>query len=258
MSDWGDRIKTRREELGMSQAALARLCRVKPPSVNDWESGKTRALKARSLLAIAKALDVAPDWITHGGPITTLTLQQTIQEPAHALANYRDAGYNGELTSRELELAARWAATSKGTGLISIPHFDMVASMGTGLDIQGHVDVVRMMQVSLPELRRVLPAFTAPENLIIVTGLGDSMRGTFNDGDPIVVDRGVSEVTVDGVYVLERGKELFIKRMQRQLDGTLMMISDNDRYRPQHITDDARVSFSVFGRALGVWNFMKL
>lgn len=144
-----------------------------------------------------------------------------------------------------------------GGKIVNIRQLDVFASMGTGVDIQEHVEVVRMIQVNLPDLRRVLPSFTAPENLVIITGLGDSMRGTFNDGDPIVVDRGVSEVTVEGIYVLERDSEFFIKRLQRQLDGTLMMLSDNPRYPPQHITDDARKSFSIFGRALGVWNFQK-
>lgn len=146
---------------------------------------------------------------------------------------------------------------ARDSKLFNIPQLDVVASMGTGVDLQEHVEVVRMIQVNLPDLRRVLPSFTAPENLVIITGLGDSMRGTFNDGDPIIVDRGIREVTVEGVYVLRRDGELFIKRLQRQLDGTLMMISDNPRYPPQHITDDARKAFDVVGRALGVWNFQK-
>ena len=155
------------------------------------------------------------------------------------------------------ESPRRAVTFSRRANVIDIPQLDVVASMGLGVDLQEHVEVVRMIQVNLPDLRRVLPSFTAPENLVIITGLGDSMRGTFNDGDPIIVDQGIKEVTVEGVYVLRRDGELFIKRLQRQLDGTLMMISDNPRYPPQHITDDARKAFDVVGRALGVWNFQK-
>lgn len=153
--------------------------------------------------------------------------------------------------------ARRPAMFPRRSNIIEIPQLEVIASMGLGVDLQEHVEVVRMIQVNLPDLRRILPSFTAPENLVIITGLGDSMRGTFNDGDPIIVDQGVKEVTVEGIYVLRRDDELFIKRLQRQLDGTLMMISDNPRYPPQHITDDARKTFDVVGRALGVWNFQK-
>lgn len=148
-------------------------------------------------------------------------------------------------------------SNTRSSKVINLAQLDVRASMGTGIDLQEHVEVVRMIQVNLPDLRRVLPSFTAPENLVIITGLGDSMRGTFNDGDPIIVDQGVKEVTVEGIYVLRRDSELFIKRLQRQLDGTLMMLSDNPRYPPQHITDDTRKAFDVVGRALGVWNFQK-
>lgn len=141
---------------------------------------------------------------------------------------------------------------------VQIRQLDVVGSMGAGANLQEHVDVVRMVRVSLPDLRRVLPSFSSPNNLVIVTGLGDSMMPTFSDGDPIIVDTGVVDVTVDGCYVLERGNELFIKRLQRQLDGSLLMISDNVRYKPQVIDGPTREQFRVVGRALGVWNFARL
>lgn len=146
--------------------------------------------------------------------------------------------------------------------VVSIRQLDVRASMGLGVDAPDHVDVVKMIQVSLPDLRRALPTFTKPQNLAILTGYGDSMQPTFNDGDPLIVDTGVKEVTVDGVYVMERegpaGWELFVKRLQRQLDGTLLMISDNPQYKPQHITEELRGRFKVSGRAIGVWKFGKL
>lgn len=68
MTDWGNRISARRRELGMTQVDLATLCNIQPPSVNDWESGKTRSLKGTSLIAAARALRVDPEWITTGHP----------------------------------------------------------------------------------------------------------------------------------------------------------------------------------------------
>lgn len=54
----------------VSQAALARACGVKPPSVNDWLSGRTRTIEGRNLLLAAEFLGVAPKWLATGrGPI---------------------------------------------------------------------------------------------------------------------------------------------------------------------------------------------
>ncbi|UXA38085.1 XRE family transcriptional regulator [Pseudomonas juntendi] len=54
----------------VSQAALARACGIKPPSVNDWLSGKTKTIEGRNLLLAAEFLGVAPKWLATGrGPI---------------------------------------------------------------------------------------------------------------------------------------------------------------------------------------------
>ncbi|BBR53493.1 LexA family protein [Pseudomonas putida] len=54
----------------ISQAALARACGIKPPSVNDWLSGKTKTIEGQNLLLAAEFLGVAPKWLATGrGPI---------------------------------------------------------------------------------------------------------------------------------------------------------------------------------------------
>lgn len=51
---------------GGSQAELARACQVKPPSVADWFSGETKALKGLSLLRAAAFLHVEALWLATG------------------------------------------------------------------------------------------------------------------------------------------------------------------------------------------------
>lgn len=58
----------------VSQAALARACGIKPPSVNDWLSGKTKTIEGQNLLLAAEFLGVAPKWLATGrGPIRKST-----------------------------------------------------------------------------------------------------------------------------------------------------------------------------------------
>lgn len=50
----------------VTQAALARACKVAQPSVNDWLSGKSKTIRGAALLAAARHLRVSPDWLATG------------------------------------------------------------------------------------------------------------------------------------------------------------------------------------------------
>lgn len=89
-------------------------------------------------------------------------------------------------------------------------------------------------------------------HLRIVTGFGDSMKGMFNSGDPLLVDSGVTSVKYDGAYFFRVNDEGFIKRLQHVHGNGIIVISSNKEYRDWTITDD--MEFEVFGRVLKVWN----
>jgi transcriptional regulator with XRE-family HTH domain len=70
MSTFTERINQALAESGQSQTSLARAARVKTPSVSDWISGKTKALKAETLVLAAEFLQVRPRWLALGeGPM---------------------------------------------------------------------------------------------------------------------------------------------------------------------------------------------
>jgi transcriptional regulator with XRE-family HTH domain len=66
MSQLAQRLQQRLNDLGMSQKELADSCGISAPAVNDWLSGKTKSLKASTLLKAAKALAVSPQWLESG------------------------------------------------------------------------------------------------------------------------------------------------------------------------------------------------
>lgn len=50
--------------------ALAQACGVKPPSVSDWLTGKTKTIEGSNLIAAAERLRVRPKWLADGtGPM---------------------------------------------------------------------------------------------------------------------------------------------------------------------------------------------
>lgn len=140
---------------------------------------------------------------------------------------------------------------------VAIPLLNVAASMGRGLVLPEHDEVVTSMSVNRAWLGRNA-SFTAFENLCLLTGHGDSMKGTYEDGDVLLVDRGVREVKLDAVYVLALNDELYVKRLQRRPDGTVLMISDNRAYEPYLIADGERNKFQVLGRVVLAWNAKRL
>jgi len=50
----------------VSAADLARACKVKPPSVSDWLSGKSKSMEASNLLTAAKLCKVSANWLCFG------------------------------------------------------------------------------------------------------------------------------------------------------------------------------------------------
>lgn len=139
------------------------------------------------------------------------------------------------------------------TADLEVPLSNAGASMGFGRTAPDHEEVVSTMRVNRDWLRGHT-TFTTEKNLALITGYGDSMRPTFDDGDVLLVDRGVSAVKIDAVYVLALDDELYVKRLQRRPDGSVLMISDNRAYEPLLIENGARAKFAVLGRVILVWN----
>ena len=138
---------------------------------------------------------------------------------------------------------------------ISIPQLDVYAAMGDGLYPPDHIDPVQEVTVSISELRKQI-SFSAPQNLNIITGLGDSMEPTYKDGDILLIDTGVKSVDLDAIYVLYLNGKLYIKTIQRMPDGSFRMISDNKKYDPYTIQESDDVV--IQGRVLLAWNARKL
>ncbi|MBU2750815.1 helix-turn-helix transcriptional regulator [Acidithiobacillus thiooxidans] len=149
------------------------------------------------------------------------------------------------------------ATVPDGEKTIRIPLMNVNGAQGAGCYPPEHEIVIQEIMVGEQWLRRNL-IFSAPVNLSIITGIGDSMKPAFQDGDLLLVDRGVSEIKVDAVYVIYLHGKIYVKRLQSRPDGALLMISDNKAYEPFIILQHDRVEMEVRGRVLAAWNMNKL
>ncbi|ABY97096.1 peptidase [Pseudomonas sp. SbB1] len=151
------------------------------------------------------------------------------------------------------------ARAGKDKNFILIPHLDIAASMGHGKAAPYmHIEVIRDMTVHLDWLRMQGLTFSKVDNLAIISGNGDSMTGTFADGDALLVDRGITEVKTDAIYVFTLDGDLYIKRLQRLTGGQLRMISDNPIYPPITIDLSMIDRMHIQARVLLAWNAKKL
>jgi phage repressor protein C with HTH and peptisase S24 domain len=129
---------------------------------------------------------------------------------------------------------------------------DVQGSMGVGILLRDQPGQITGFKVNSEWMNKNVPSNTGKDNLAIVTGFGDSMRGMFNSGDPLLIDTGIKSLDYDGVYFFRVGNEGFIKRLQRIPGDGIREISTNKEYESWTITKD--MDFEVFGRVLKVWN----
>lgn len=241
-TELGAAIESARTKKKISKKALAEVFEVKPPSVQGWvKNGRIDKPKLIKLIRYFSDVVELSHWGLTEADADIVGRNDAIRAPEN----------DGNV------IAADFSRQRPKLGFIEIPHLDISASMGHGASQPDSVDVIQRMTVSTDFLRQTVN-FSNPEKLALITGYGDSMEGTFNDGDLLLVDRGVSEIKIDAVYVLALSDELYIKRLQRRPDGTFLMISDNRKYDPIHISETELQRFQVLGRVLLAWNARKL
>lgn len=132
-----------------------------------------------------------------------------------------------------------------------IPQFNTGGAMGNGLILRDQPGVIQGWVVNSEWIQKNIKSHTGAANLCIVTGFGDSMKGMFNSGDPLVIDIGIKAVDYDAVYFFRVAEEGFIKRLQRIPGEGVRVLSENKKY--DSWTIKSGMDFEVFGRVVKAW-----
>jgi len=77
---------------------------------------------------------------------------------------------------------------------------------------------------------------------------GESMEPTLQDGSIVFVDRNQTDISKNGIFIVNTPGGLFIKRLRQRADGMVELISDNPAYPPEAILPDG---VSVVGKVVG-------
>ncbi|MBP8812344.1 MAG: helix-turn-helix transcriptional regulator [Laribacter sp.] len=224
------RLQLAMREAGISQAELARACGVKPPSVNGWLSGKSKFLRGENLLAAAKALNVSQAWLATG------------KGPMHPRPD-------------EELIPASVAMPRPADGYISFDMLDVEAAAGAGCNMLDFPEVVQRVNVLESWAGSTLGGDLS--RIKLISARGTSMQGTIENGDVLFVDATIRAYDGDGIYVIARGGDVQVKRLQKLHGDVLAIISDNRAYESERLIGDEANSVVVCGRVLAAWSVRK-
>lgn len=229
---FGQRVKLAREHGGFtSKSALARRVseirgrKTSPQAIEYLEAPKNKANSSELTPAIARATGVRVDWLAdnHGEMV----------EPSRVVQHANDVGpVNADYVTVERYVpAVGWVRQ------------------------QAIKETVRTMSLSRGWLRTHVPRISGQHNLKLICVYGDSMAPTFNDGDILFVDLGVTELEGDGIFLVRANETQHIKRVTKRVrDGSYIVSNDNPVAGEREEFAAARPP-AVVGKVVGAWNW---
>ena len=87
-----------------------------------------------------------------------------------------------------------------------------------------------------------------PDHAALIEAAGDSMEPSIPDGAIMLLDTSITEVRNGWICAIVRDGELLVKRIQKKLDGTVLLISDNSHYQAEEVSEDRLYQYHIAGR----------
>ena len=130
--------------------------------------------------------------------------------------------------------------------IVRIPILDVSAGAGSGIDNDG-TEIVAYLPFPVGFLRRL---GIKPEHVRGVRSRGDSMEPTIGDKMLVLINTAVADLHDGEIYGIRAADGMRLKRIQRHIDGSVTLISDNrDKYLPETLSAEEAMNVEVAGHA---------
>lgn len=243
-------VRQARKRAGLTQTQLGDALNVTKGNISAWECGR----HSPGIEQLGRIAQITGEPI----PLTILNLDagQYLAAPGGGVGSVglvQTPGYYAAEGGATVDVLPGHHDT------FAIPHMNGRARGGIGGLAPAHEYVVGSISVTESWLHRRLPAITSKANLRVIEAYGRSMEPTLQSGDLLVVDTGISQANIDGIYILMRQNtpepEIMVKRLQRTLDGGLIVRSDNrTEYDPEVVpSTDIATKIRILGRVVWIW-----
>lgn len=163
---------------------LARAVGVKPPSVSDWLSGKSKTMEGENLLKASKFLGVNPNWLATGS--------------GKPFENMK------EITHEKDELKSFNNIKSIDKFVRKIPVLDMVQAGNWREVVYDGINPIDEIYTTY--------IGTNPNDIFCVKVEGDSMTPRFHPQDQLIVDPNISVSSGDFVIACNNDYEMTFKK----------------------------------------------
>lgn len=221
----GERLRMVRGAVSLEEAAED--FGVHKNTLANYEKG-TRIPDANFLNTVLEVFpEIDPAWLLTGEGAK-------LREEEISLFPHREEGREPGITEPE-----------PAGGYVHVPRHKIAASAcgGTATSSEQIVDYMTFRAAWMHGNLRL-----RPDQAAVISVVGDSMEPYLADGDLVLIDTSVAQIERDSIYVLQAGDSLVIKRIQKKLDGTLIISSDNPRYQPEMFQGDSVERIRVVGR----------
>ncbi len=168
--------------------------------------------------------------------------------------NQTISGVNLMNAAKILGVNPNWLATGCGEISASSPPNSIeppLLSINTPkLDLPLSIDGIKL---NAKWAEKVLPKNHSALNLRITPVSDNAMEPTLKQGDVLLVDCSINSYTEDGIYIIESKAGRFIKRIHKNLDGTLTIKSDNPAHPQETFSNIQDSGLNIIGKALFSW-----
>lgn len=223
-------------EGGMTQGQLAGAIGVDETRIKSLVNGRVKKLHPDEMIALVKNLRVRMAFLETGeGDVFELETRapQIAVPPAEV-----PASYTRPHKATRLDLEA----------FVTVPRYDVSACAGHGAVIHSE-QIVDYLAFRSDWVHNALGV--SSKDLALISVKGDSMEPTLSNGDLILLDMHQGKIEDNAIYALQHNATLVVKRVQRRLDGSVVVKSDNPRYEAEALGADAAALLKVVGRV--VW-----
>jgi phage repressor protein C with HTH and peptisase S24 domain len=125
--------------------------------------------------------------------------------------------------------------------------FDLGAAVGAGENAASDA-IANVLPFSRRYLEEVLRC--SVDDVEIGEASGDAMEPTIGDRDLVMVNLRKKTISNGAIFVLRLANELVVKRVQRDADGSVLLVSDNKKYGERRLTQGEVDRVDVIGRMI--------